>query len=155
MDEGMQFANNGIHIVASPVVYIAESSGIGFVSRTVGDTLPLDGIGVEIVIHMDCVYVVARHDIAYHHANPRLCVLFPGVEIPLIIVLKSTSFQNMCRALRQGVVLEREPIRIQPYMHLYSPRMRFVEHKLQRVIRHLSTPTARLSRQPKTHRLQL
>ena len=131
----MNLLDEHVHVVAPPVGLVTVAPSVGGETDLVRELLSRHGIGVEIVIHVDGVHIVAVHDVAHDAADVLARLGIARVEVQLSAVLHEQlrvlvvrmQGRERCRAF--GL----RPVRVDPGMQLHAPLVAFGHHKLQRV----------------------
>ena len=65
----MDFADEQVDVATPPVADVVEAAAIAGEAGRVGKLHAFRGIGIEVIVHVDGVDVVARHDVAHHLAD--------------------------------------------------------------------------------------
>ena len=134
LDGGVEFLDEQVHVVASPVVFRHSVAVLG-VCGLVGYILTCHRVWVEIVVDVYGVDVVTAHDVA-HHALYVLAVLgYAWVEEELVVVLeRPPGLSGGDVALRQHLVgVGRDAVRVEPGVKLHAALVCLVDGELQRV----------------------
>ena len=85
-DSLVDLLDEEVHIVAAPVASVHALAGAG-IGGIVGEIDTRLGVGVEIVVHVDSVDVVAAHDVI-NYAHDEVAVLLQcRVEVHLSVIL--------------------------------------------------------------------
>ena len=141
---GLFFLDGGIHlmdecrgIVPAPVLLAPESLRLPVFSEcvVVGEFPAVNRIRIEIIVEMDAVHVVARHDIAHHTHDMLARSGFARIEIHLTRVFLEYRRILACYMVpdkRLGSV-ERHPVRVEPGMEFHTAGMALLRHEEERV----------------------
>ena len=135
MNAVSELLDKQIHVVAPPIAAIFNAVSIGRIRIVVGNGEPCHRIGIEIIIDMKTIHIIAPHDVGRHFANIRAVGGLSGVHDELSIVGKHAAgiFDGHmigCQLLRAlGFGAER----INPCVQLHAAPMAFGHHPLQRV----------------------
>ena len=92
MDGLIELLDEEVHIIAPPVVDILDAVVIQTELLIVGDILALYGIGIEIVVHVDAVDIVACDDILGDLADIIAILGHTGIEDEHIVVGEATHW---------------------------------------------------------------
>ena len=134
-DRPLQLADQGVDILAPPLValarLIAHRQAIFPETPVVGESQSGHRVGIEIIIHVDRVDVVAAHDITHHQADELPAIRNARIKEDLLVVFHEpfgVLIIYMCR--REPRVARRAgPVRIQPSVKLHSPLVTFVDQE--------------------------
>ena len=131
----MYLLNQNIHVAAAPVGLIAEAATIARKARVIRKVLSFDGIRIEIIVHVNGIHIIARHDVGYHLTDMVAAFGQCRVEVQLIAVRHKPLRMRIINMNGRKLVLQRSlyPIGINPGMKLHTPLMAFFNHKLHRV----------------------
>ena len=81
LDEDVHAATTEVSKVGTTVRIEAHLWSIGLEGGDVVELLASHRIGIEVVVHMDGIHVVALHDVNHHRANPRTALGQSGIEV--------------------------------------------------------------------------
>ena len=134
-DRLMYFLNENIHITAAPVRLIAETATIACKAGIIREILSLDRIGIEIIVHVNGIHIIARHDVGYHLTDMIAAFGKRRVEVKLVAIRHEPLRMRIINMDGRKLVLQRSlyPIRINPGMKLHAPLVALLNHKLHRV----------------------
>ena len=134
-DRLMYFLNENIHITAAPVRLIAETAAIACKAGIIREILSLDRIGIEIIVHVNGIHIIARHDVGYHLTDMIAAFGKRRVEVKLVAIRHEPLRMRIINMDGRKLVLQRSlyPIRINPSMKLHAPLVALLNHKLHRV----------------------
>ena len=130
----MQLADEGIDILASPFATILSAAVAG-VRGIIGDGLSGSRIGVEVVVDVEPVDVIARHDVGGHAADEVAVLWHSGVEYQQSVVGETTfGVQDILVCGGQGLRAFRfGTIGVDPRMQLHAAAVALPDHPLQRI----------------------
>ena len=80
VDRLVDALDEGVDIISPPFINVAETVGIFRKGLLVGDGESSHGIGIEIVVDMNAIDIVTRHDVLHDHADVAVIDLKSGVE---------------------------------------------------------------------------
>ena len=86
----IELSDKLVDIVAAPVVAVGKAIGVGLEVGSIGDGDTSDGIGIEIVVDMQSVDIVALQNVAHHIADIVAVLLQRRVEQRQPVVLEAT-----------------------------------------------------------------
>ena len=135
MDGLVELLDEQVHVVASPVAAVLDAVGVLLILGIIGDREASHRIGIEIVVHVDAVDVVAADDVACHLADVVAVLGNAGVENLQAVVLEAALrmlHHHMIDGERRGA-LGLCPIGINPGVKLHAACVALVNHPLQRV----------------------
>ena len=131
----MDFFNQHIYIVTSPVTLIGITTTIFSESQIIREVNTRSRIWIEIIVHMKCIYIITVHNV-----TDDLTDVFPIFRQSRIEIQLSTIFQEQfrmfvvrmdrrqcCRTFRTCT------IRINPCMKFHVSLMTLINHPLQRI----------------------
>ncbi len=155
----MELADDPIDIVAPPIIDGLEPAGIATEGGRIGQLLLARRVGIEIVIHVDGLNIVAADKVLDDHANPITGLVKARIEIPLAVVLPKPIAVGLVDMVlpkrRNGIACEIDTIGIEPHVDRHVPQMGLFDHEFERVPHFLLAPSALLARKPMADRLQL
>ena len=143
-----------VHIIAAPVATVAYAVAVLLILGIVRNGLSCSRIGIEIVVHVDSVNIIAGDDVASHLTD-------------VVTILGDTRIQNRLPVILKAILgltvldmvgsqhcsgLSTCTIGIDPGVQLHTTGMALVNHPLKRVPVRLRRPTL-LSCQETTPRL--
>ena len=131
----MNIANEHIDIVAPPVGNGRKSTRVGTEVGLIGDGLPCCWVGIEIVVHVEPIYIIALQNVLDDHTGVLTIDFQSGIEDEQVAILEQafgmggshmigSYFLGACRLC---------PIRIDPRMTFHSTTMAFIDHPCQRI----------------------
>ena len=134
-DAFVQHLDEGIDVVTPPFTDVAETIAVALESSLVGDGHACHGIGVEIVVDMEPVDVVAADDVGHYLTDVTVVLGQARVEENQSVVLKEAvgilhigvHHGQLGGALRLG------PERVDPGVQLHAPAVTLLNHPLQGV----------------------
>ena len=131
----VQLLDEQVHVVAPPVADVLESSWIALKVLLVGNLLSGNGVGVEVVVVVESVNVVAPQYVAAYVADEVAVLLQRGVQYVLPVVAEHPSGVSYGHvALRQLVGgLRLCAVGVDPCMQLHSAFVALLRHPLKRV----------------------
>ena len=135
MDSLVKLFYEEVDIETSPVATIADAVGIGTILGVVGNLHASHRIRIEIVVDMEAIDIVARHDIPDHLADVIAALLQGRIEQRQTIVLES-PFGMLHNHVITGIAvsnLRLGTIGIDPRMKLHTAFVALRYHPLQRV----------------------
>ena len=120
--------------MTAPVAAVHPLS-IFLIRLAVGEIQSIHRIRIEIVIHMDGVKVVARNQVFDHTLNKSAVFRQAWIEIKFAVVSDETLGMLVIDMIFRKFLIFRccHTIRVKPCVKLHAARMRFLNHKLQRV----------------------
>ena len=124
-----------IDVIAAPVATIVDAVAIGAILCIVGNLNTSNGIGIEVVIDVQAVDIIARHNITDDVANIVAAGLLGRIQQRQTVVLKRPlgMFYNdvvagiFVRQFRLGT------IGINPCVQLHAALVALVDHPRQRI----------------------
>ena len=130
----VQLLDQQIDILTTPIAQL-HTVAILCIALLVGELLVLNGIGIEIVVHMDCIYVVAGYDVAYYLGDEVAALGQTRIEQNLLTVANEPFGVLVVDVVfRQLVSLDRRnAIGVDPSVQLDVALVALVDHKLQGV----------------------
>ena len=134
LDNPAQLLDEQIHILATPVAPV-HAVAIAGVAVIVGELAAGNGIRIEIVVHVDGIDIVARHNIVDYPAYKLAALGQSRVEIELFTILNEPLGMlviDMRRRQRLGSDRP-HPVGIEPGVQLHVAGMTLVDKILQRV----------------------
>ena len=134
-DGVMQLLDEQVNIVPSPVAAF-HSFAIGCVGGIVGEVNALNGIRIEIIVHVYSVHVVAGYDIGHHLADEIAALRQAGVEVDFAVGIGEEPLRvavvdmagSRHFAFRGG-----DAVGVDPRVKLHSAAVSFGNHKPERV----------------------
>ena len=127
-----------VDVVTSPIAYVRKTPWVFGKSLSVRYLQFAGGVWVEIIVHMNSLYVVAADDVLYDSTNPFACDVQTRVEVPLFVVLPESLgmfAEDVIRAYHRSVRFsEVDSIGIEPDVDFHVAFMRLVDRPCQRVI---------------------
>ena len=90
MDGVLQHLDEEVHVVASPIVAVGDAVAVCLVGLLVGNLHACGRIGVEIVIDVKAVHVIAAHDVGGDGADVGSVFVHTGVKEIEPVILKET-----------------------------------------------------------------
>ena len=129
----MQLVDEQIDVVAPPVSLIGKIFSIAGEGSVVVKLYSGLGIGVEVIVNVDAVHVVARHDVRHHQADVLPALRQGGVEEELVAVGDEPFGVYIINMIGRQLVLGRVPhaVRVYPGVQLHAALVAFVYHELQ------------------------
>ena len=79
-------ADKQIYVVAPPISFIGKPASITGICGIVGEIFSGYRIWIEIVVHVNTVYVIACYYISYYHANMPSALGKSGIKKKLVTV---------------------------------------------------------------------
>ena len=133
MDSLAKLSDEDVYLISSPVTDGSEAAGIVGVELLVGDDLTGSGVGIEVVVHVNAIYIIAADDVIDDLADIVPVLLQCRIEDILSVVRKHALGMcdgNMirgqgCRCLCLG------SIRIDPRVQFHASLMALFDHPLQ------------------------
>ena len=126
-----------VDVVTSPIAYVRKTPWVFGKSLSVRYLQFAGGVWVEIIVHMNSLYVVAGDDVLYDSTNPFACDVQTRVEIPLFVVLPEPFgmfAEDVIRAYHRSVRFsEVDSIGIEPDVDFHVPFVRLVDRPCQRI----------------------
>ena len=89
VDGLVELLDKQVHIIAAPIVLILETIRVIVEQLIVGNRLALHGIWVEVIVHVDAVYIVATHDVLSYLADIVAILLHTRIQYKQIVVSKT------------------------------------------------------------------
>ena len=133
MDRLIELFNKEVHVIATPVALVLDTVGVILKEFIVRNTLPLNRIGIEVIIHMDTIHIVAAHDITGYLADIVAIFRNTGVQDKELVVGKAvhrlTHSDMHRRELTRALGLC--PIGIDPCMQFHPALVTLINHPLQ------------------------
>ena len=132
MDGLIELFDEEVHVIATPVVDIPDTVIIQPELLRIGNGLALHRIGIEIVVHVDAVDIVAGDDVLGHLTDIFTVLWHAGIEDKHIVVGKARhrlSDSNMVRCQLLGS-LRLGAIGIDPGVKLHPTLMALSNHPL-------------------------
>ena len=128
-------ADEQVDVATPPVADVVEAATIAGKAGRVGELHPFRGIGIEVVVHVDGIDIVARHNVAHHLADVITALRQGRVEEQLVAVGKEPLGVAVVDVLRRQLVGQRRlhPIRVDPGMKLHAALVALVYHELHGV----------------------
>ena len=135
VDAVAEHLDKSIDIVAPPIVDVGNAVAMRGVGLGIGNGEPRHGVGVEVVVDVQPVHVVAAHDVGGDGTDILAVLRHAGVEENEVVV-----FEEAFRVLHVGVrrrqlrsALRLGTERVDPRVQLHAALMAFVHHPRQRV----------------------
>ena len=134
LDNPAQLLDEQVHILATPVTPL-HTVTIAGVAVIVGKLAAGNRIGIEIVVHVDGIDIVASHNIVDHPADKLAALGQSRVEIELFTILDEPLGMLVIDVRRcQRLGSDRpHPVGIEPGVQLHIAGMALVNQILQRV----------------------
>ena len=135
VDSLVKLFDEEVDIETSPVTTIADAVGVGTILGVVGNLHASHGIRIEIVVDMEAIDIVARHDIANYRADIVAALLQGRIEQRQTIVLEG-PFRMLHDHVVTGITvshLRLGTIGIDPRMKLHTTLVALSNHPLQGV----------------------
>ena len=131
----IQLLYKQIHVVTSPVAYVAETLWIVLKILLIGNLTPCNGVGVEVVIYVQSVNIVTTYDISHYPADIVAILLFCRIEQIQSVIGKHQvrTFKHYIVACKLVSHLCFRTERVYPCMKFHTTLVAFVNHPLQRV----------------------
>ena len=130
----VELLDKQVDVVAPPVSDVAEAARVSPEVSLVGDSLTV-GVGVEVVVDVKSVHIIASHDVVGHTADIVAVLLQSGVEDELACVC-----ERALGMLHGDVAGSHLPGRgypcavgVDPRMQLHAALVALLHHPLQRV----------------------
>ena len=131
----VQALDEQVHVLATPIAAV-HAVAVGGIAFVVGELI-FGGIGVEIVVHVNCVDIIARDDVAHHGADEFAALRQSRVEVGLpailhkpfgVFVIDVPGCEFFHFALGVG-----HAIGVEPSVEFHAAVVTFGNHKLQRI----------------------
>ena len=135
MDGLIKLLNKQIHIITAPVFLIFDTIRVFPKQFIVRDALSLDGIGIEIIIHVDTIHIISAHNVLCHLADIITILRYTRIQDKQFVVGKTVhrlSDSNMI-AGQLTCSLGLCPVGIDPCMKFHTTFVTFGNHPLQRI----------------------
>ena len=122
-----------VHVVAAPVTPVLPFAELG-VACGVGVEGRFAGIGIEIVVYVNGVYLISAHDVAHHVADEVAVFLIRGVEKYFAVIFEEAVrllFRDMVggkRGRRHG-----DAVGVNPRVELHAAFVGFLDGELHGV----------------------
>ena len=131
----MNVLDEKAHIVAAPILDGAEACAILAVGLLVGNLGACLGVGIEIVVDVQSVNVVAADDVAHHLADVFAVLRYSGIEEQQLAIL-----EEALRMLEIGVgggqhggACRLGAVGVYPSVELHAAAVALVNHPLEGV----------------------
>ena len=82
----VELLDKQVHVISTPVVLVLDTVRVIVEQLIVRNRLTLNGIWVEIVVHMYSVYIIAAHDILCHLADIVAVLLYSRIQNKQLVV---------------------------------------------------------------------
>ena len=126
-------ADEEVDILPAPVAD-AQSVTILGIGVAIGNGQSLNGIGIEVVVDVDAVDVVALHDVGHHLTDVLAILRHSGVEEPQPIVLEeAVGMLQEVGTGERGRTLRLGTERIDPGVQFHASLVALLHHPGQRV----------------------
>ena len=131
----MKFFDKYIYIVSSPLISVGKSTTICSEAYVIRKIFSRIRIRIEIIIHMNGIYVISVYDVAHNLAYILSVVWKSWIEIKLSSILHKQFRMFVVRMQRRqsGCSLSTGTIRINPCVQFHTTLVAFINHKLQRI----------------------
>ena len=86
----MQVTNEQIHIVTPPILNVGKAARVSIIVWLIGQRKSVDGIRIEIVVHVDAIHIVVVQNVFHHHASIKTVLLQGWIENIQSVILKHT-----------------------------------------------------------------
>ena len=133
MDRLIELFDKEVHVIATPVTLVLDSVGVILEEFIVRNTLPLHWIGIEVIVHMDTIHIIAAHDITGYLADIVTILRNTRVQDKELVVGKAvhrlTHSDMHRRELTRALGLC--PIGIDPCMKFHPALVTLINHPLQ------------------------
>ena len=129
----MDVADEHVHVVASPVVDVAETTWVGIVEGLVGHGHAVLRIGIEIVVHVQSVHIVASDDVLYDHASVHAVGFQGGIEDIKVAILEIAvgMFHTIVVGGELTGAFGLGPVGIDPGVQFHATGMTLIHHPCQ------------------------
>lgn len=130
----VEVADEEVHVFTAPIVERLPVA-VFFERFRVGKFLPFDRVGVEIVVHVHGVDVVAVDYVAHHRADK--CAVFgeSGVEIELLAIAQESLGVLVVEVIlgEHFLVVGCNAVGVEPCVEFHAASVALVHHEFQRV----------------------
>ena len=82
----IELLHEKVHVVASPVADVPDAVIVLPELLCIGDVLSLHGIGIEVVVHVDAIHVVATDDVLHHLTDIVAVFRHTRIQDKLVVV---------------------------------------------------------------------
>ena len=135
VDGTMEHLDEEVYVVASPVAAVADAVVVFLERGIVGDGLSGYGVGVEVVVDMEAVNIVATDDVLHHLTDVLAVLVEGGVEDEQVVIS-----EEALGPLHIGVVVGQlggtfrlGAVGIYPGVEFHLSLVTFAYHPFQRV----------------------
>ena len=138
----MQLLDEQVDVVAAPVTPVPAQT-VEVVAGGVGKVDPLDGIGIEVVVHVDGIHIITCDDVAHHAVDEVAALGQTGVKVNLAVGIVEEPLGMLivdvagCRAV---VLAAGHTIGVDPSVQLHAATVALVDHELQRIPQRTGCP---------------
>ena len=133
MDSLIELLHKQVHVIATPIVDILDTIRVLTELLGIGNGDTLHRIRIEIVVHVDTVHVIARHDVLGHLTDIIAILRNTRIQNQQVVILKTrlrrTLGDMVCSQRLRG--LRPRTIRIDPGVQLHATLVALGNHPLQ------------------------
>ena len=156
LDGIVQLLDEQVHVVAAPVVPV-PTDAILIVRSRIGELSALDGIGIEIVVHVQCINVIATQDVTHHLIDKVTTLGQTRVEVQFAVGILEEPLGVLIVDVSRGrlvILAAGHAIGIDPGVQLHAALVGLLNHELQGIPHGLGSLT-RFASEPSAPGLQV
>ena len=131
----VEHLHKGVYIISAPLCFVLNSIAIGLISSIILNHLTSCWIGVEIIVDVQAVYIIATHDVGCNFANVALIFHHTRIKNQQSIIAKE-AFRIFEIRVRSSQFVRTFCLRtkgINPCVQLHATIVTLINHPSQRI----------------------
>ena len=130
--------NGQVYVVATPITYVVKTTWVFGKCLSIWELLTRNRIRIEIVIHVNGLYIVSSNEVCHHFAEKIACLLQMRGKIPLRTILQEPFRMFVVNVIRSNILYLASTacytVWVNPYVYIYTTFMCFSANELQWVV---------------------